>query len=142
MHSGDSTSRRRFLRTCFAGAAVLAAGSKTGLVEAAEQSSTLLKSRVAIARDRMLRGIDTLPWRVRAQSENAMLVTRFLEEHRAVEKVHYPGLPTHPGHRVAARQMKGGFGGMLSIRVSGGEAAAIATAANVVVLDSLMAAAA
>jgi cystathionine gamma-synthase len=42
----------------------------------------------------------------------------------------YPGLPDHPGHAVAARQMQGGFGGMLSIRVEGGEAAAIATAAQ------------
>src|ERR1700755_2709219 len=44
-----------------------------------------------------LRGIDTLPWRVRAQSENAMRVAQFLEAHRAVEKVHYPGLATHNG---------------------------------------------
>jgi cystathionine gamma-synthase len=43
----------------------------------------------------------------------------------------YPGLQAHPGHAVAARQMRGGFGGMLSVRVAGGEAAAIATAANV-----------
>ena len=43
----------------------------------------------------------------------------------------YPGLPGAPGHAVAARQMQGGFGGMLSIRVKGGEAAAVATAANV-----------
>ena len=43
----------------------------------------------------------------------------------------YPGLPGHPGHAVAARQMQGGFGGMLSIRVEGGEQAAIATAARV-----------
>jgi cystathionine gamma-synthase len=43
----------------------------------------------------------------------------------------YPGLAGHPGHAVAARQMSGGFGGMLSIRVAGGEAAAIAAAARV-----------
>jgi cystathionine gamma-synthase len=43
----------------------------------------------------------------------------------------YPGLPEHPGHAVAARQMQGGFGGMLSIRVAGGEQAAIAAAAKV-----------
>jgi hypothetical protein len=48
------------------------------------------------------RGIDTLPWRVRAQSENAMRVVQFLDQHRAVEKVHYPGLPSHPAHKVAA----------------------------------------
>jgi cystathionine gamma-synthase len=45
--------------------------------------------------------------------------------------VAYPGLPTHPGHAIAARQMSGGFGAMLSIRVRGGEQAAIATAAQV-----------
>ena len=65
-----------------------------------------------------LRGVDTLPWRVRAQSENAMRVAQFLEAHRAVEKVHYPGLPSHPGHKVAARQMSA-FGGMLSFQVRG-----------------------
>src|SRR5207237_8030253 len=48
-----------------------------------------------------------------------------------VASVLEPGLPTHPGHACAARQMRGGFGGMLSIRVQGGEAAAIATAARV-----------
>ena len=45
----------------------------------------------------------------------------------------YPGLPDHPGHAIAARQMRGGFGGMLSIRVAGGESAAIAAAARVTV---------
>ncbi len=75
-----------------------------------------------------LRGIDTLPWRVRAQSENAMRVAQFLEAHAAVEKVHYPGLPSHPGHKVAARQMSA-FGGMLSFEVRGGRAAALAVAA-------------
>lgn len=76
-----------------------------------------------------LRGIDTLPWRVRAQSENAMRVARFLDEHRAVEKVHYPGLPTHPGHKVAARQMSM-FGGMLSFQVKGSREAALGVAAQ------------
>jgi cystathionine gamma-synthase len=76
-----------------------------------------------------LRGIDTLPWRVRAQSENAMRVARFLEEHRAVETVHYPGLPAHPGHKVAARQMSM-FGGMLSFQVKGGRQAALGVAAQ------------
>jgi uncharacterized protein (DUF362 family) len=56
MDHGDNTSRRKFLRTCFAGAAVLAAHAKTGLLEAAEPSSALPKSRVVIARDAMLRG--------------------------------------------------------------------------------------
>ncbi len=76
-----------------------------------------------------LRGIDTLPWRVRAQSENAMRVACFLDQHRAVEKVHYPGLPAHPGHQVAARQMSM-FGGMLSFQVKGGREAALGVAAQ------------
>jgi cystathionine gamma-synthase len=66
-----------------------------------------------------LRGVDTLPWRVRAQSDNAMKVAEFLESNPAVETVHYPGLPSHTGHKIAARQMCG-FGGMLSFQVHGG----------------------
>jgi cystathionine gamma-synthase len=76
-----------------------------------------------------LRGIDTLPWRVRAQSENAMRVTQFLHAHRAVEKVHYPGLPSHPGYKVAARQMSA-FGGMLSFQVRGSRETALGVAAQ------------
>jgi cystathionine gamma-synthase len=79
-----------------------------------------------------LRGIETLPLRVRAQSDSAMQVAEFLQSHAAVEKVHYPGLPTQPGHAVAARQMNR-FGGMLSFLVRGGatEAIAVATALQV-----------
>jgi len=62
------------------------------------------------------RGIDTLPYRVRAHSENALRVAQFLAGHEAVEAVHYPGLASHPGHAIAARQMSG-FGGMLSFQV-------------------------
>ena len=76
-----------------------------------------------------LRGIDTLPYRVRAQAENALRVARFLERHGAVEKVHYPGLEEHPGHRIAARQMSA-FGGMLSFQVRGGRETAMAAAAR------------
>ena len=66
-----------------------------------------------------LRGIRTLPWRVRAQSANALVIARFLESHRSVEAVHYPGLASHAGHEIAARQMSA-FGGMLSVQVRGG----------------------
>ena len=76
-----------------------------------------------------LRGIDTLPWRVRAQSDNAMKVARFLAAHQSVEKVHYPGLPEHPSHKVAARQMSS-FGGMMSFQVRGAKEAAMAVAAK------------
>jgi len=54
-----------------------------------------------------------------------------LISHDAVAEVLYPGLPDFPGHEIAAKQMTDGFGGMLSIRLKNGEAAAIATAANV-----------
>jgi cystathionine gamma-synthase len=76
-----------------------------------------------------LRGIDTLPYRVRAHSENATAVANFLHAHSGVEKVHYPGLKDHPGHDVAARQMSA-FGGMLSFQVRGDRERAMQTAAR------------
>lgn len=79
----------------------------------------------------LLRGMRTLDLRVRAMSASAIAVaTHFAADPRVLD-VLYPGLNTHPGHAVAARQMQGGFGGMLSIRVRAGEEAAIRTAANV-----------
>ena len=78
-----------------------------------------------------LRGVSTLPLRVRAQSQNAMTVAQFLEQHRAVERVLYPGLTAHPGHEIARRQMGGGFGGMVSVQVRGGREEAMAAAARV-----------
>ena len=77
-----------------------------------------------------LRGIRTLPLRVRAHSAHALAVAEFLARHPRVEAVHYPGLAAHPGHAVAARQMSG-FGGMLSFEVRGGREAAMAVAARV-----------
>jgi cystathionine gamma-synthase len=77
-----------------------------------------------------LRGIQTFPYRVRAQSENAQRVAEFLSGQKAIEAVHYPGLPSHPGHKTAAAQMSG-FGGMLSIQVKGGQAEAFKLAAGV-----------
>jgi cystathionine gamma-synthase len=79
----------------------------------------------------LLRGLRTLHVRVRHQGASAMAMAVHFANHPAVEAVLYPGLAAHPGHAVAARQMQGGFGGMLSVRVKGGERAAIATAANV-----------
>jgi cystathionine gamma-synthase len=78
----------------------------------------------------LLRGMRTLDMRVRTQTESAALIATWLRGHPNVADVLYPGLPTHPGHGVAARQMTG-FGAMLSVRVKGGERAAIATAARV-----------
>ena len=79
----------------------------------------------------LLRGMRTLYLRVRAASASAQQVAEHFEGHPLVRAVLYPGLPSSPGHSVAARQMRGGFGGMLSLRVAAGEAAAIATAAHV-----------
>lgn len=78
----------------------------------------------------LLRSLRTLEMRVRTQSESAALLATWLCTHPNVAAVLYPGLPTHPGHDVAARQMSG-FGAMLSIRVKGREKAAIAAAARV-----------
>jgi len=76
-----------------------------------------------------LRGVDTLPYRVRAHSENAQRVAQYLKAHAAVETVHYPGLPDHPGHKTAARQMSA-FGGMLSFQVHGDRETALGVAAR------------
>lgn len=65
-----------------------------------------------------LRGIKTLSIRMRQHAENAMAVARFLAEHKRVEKVYYPGLPSHPDHELAKRQMSG-FGGMVSFQIKG-----------------------
>jgi cystathionine gamma-synthase len=79
----------------------------------------------------LMRGMRTLHVRVRHQSAAAMTIANHLAGHPEVVEVLYPGLEGRPGHALAARQMQGGFGGMLSIRVRGGEAAAIKTAAHV-----------
>ena len=79
----------------------------------------------------LLRGLRTLYLRVRAASQSAQRIAEHFARHDDVEAVLYPGLPEASGHAVAVRQMEGGFGGMLSIRVKGGEAAAVATAAKV-----------
>jgi cystathionine gamma-synthase len=70
------------------------------------------------------RGMHTLPWRMRAHSENAQRVAQFLETHPRVTRVHYPGLKSHPQHELARRQMSS-FGGMLSIELKGDRAAAM-----------------
>jgi cystathionine gamma-synthase len=79
----------------------------------------------------LIRGMRTLHLRVAQVCVSAMELARRLQKHPAVTEVLYPGLPMHPGHAIAARQMRDGFGGMLSIRVRDGEPAAIAAAANV-----------
>ena len=71
----------------------------------------------------------TLPWRMRAHSENALKVANFLMQHRKVEHVHYPGLRAHSGHEIAKRQMSM-YGGMLSFEVKGGRGPAMNVAAK------------
>ncbi len=65
------------------------------------------------------RGMRTLFLRVHKASESALAIARYFEGHQALKAVLYPGLPNHPGHQIAKRQMSGGFGGMLSLRVKG-----------------------
>jgi cystathionine gamma-synthase len=76
------------------------------------------------------RSMMTLPLRVRAQAASAAAVAAFLQGHPRVERVFYPGLASHPGHALAARQMAA-FGSMLSVAVRGDAAAALAVAARV-----------
>jgi cystathionine gamma-synthase len=72
----------------------------------------------------LMRGIRTLPYRLRAHCENAGRIAQFLASRPQIERVHYPGLPTHAGHEIAQRQMSM-FGGMLSFQVHGGRAEAL-----------------
>lgn len=79
----------------------------------------------------LLRGLRTLPLRVAESSKSALFLAQSLEEDPRITQVLYPGLKSHPNQDLAVRQMQGGFGGMLSVRVAGGEEAAVATAARV-----------
>ena len=115
-------------------------GDVTGGVVVSGADSPMFQEVRAIQRDGgavpspfdcwlILRGIRTLPYRMRAHSENASRVAAFLDEHPAVAEVFYPGLPGHPGHDTARRQMSL-YGGMLSFRVRGGMDAAFRVAAR------------
>jgi cystathionine gamma-synthase len=77
----------------------------------------------------LLRGMRTLALRVERACESAMSLAERLAAHRGIRAVLYPGLPDYPGHAIAARQMAGGFGGMLSIRINGDARAGHAVAA-------------
>ncbi len=74
----------------------------------------------------LLRGMRTLPLRARVASASAQRIAEHFCGHARVVEVLYPGLPGFPGHEVASRQMRGGFGSMLSLRVAGGAEAALA----------------
>jgi len=67
----------------------------------------------------VLRGIETLPVRMKQHEENAFAIANYLKGHPKVKKVYYPGFESHPGHEIARRQMKG-FGGMVSFEINGG----------------------
>ncbi|MEE8275671.1 MAG: PLP-dependent aspartate aminotransferase family protein [Alphaproteobacteria bacterium] len=73
----------------------------------------------------LLRGMRTLYLRVARACESALAIARHFEGHSKLRAVLYPGLESHPGHAVAARQMRGGFGGMMALRLAGGERAAL-----------------
>ena len=77
----------------------------------------------------ILRGMRTLPWRMRAHSENALKIAEFLARHPKVKRVHYPGLESHPRHKTALKQMSAS-GGMLSLEVKDGYDAAMQVAAK------------
>jgi cystathionine gamma-synthase len=79
----------------------------------------------------LLRSLPTLPLRVLRQSANALAVARFLASDRRVERVHYPGLEQHPGHALATRQMRGGYGAVVSLQVPGAAPEALAVASRV-----------
>lgn len=71
------------------------------------------------------RGMRTLFMRVRQASQTALIIAEHFADHPGLESVSYPGLESHPGHEIAKKQMQGGFGGMLSFCVAGGEKAAL-----------------
>ena len=83
----------------------------------------------------LVRGMRTLSVRFERASENALAIAKHFEGHPSLSQMQYAGLPSHPGHEIAARQMTGGYGGMLSMRFAGGEHAArhVATHTNVIV---------
>lgn len=112
-----------------------------GVLVTAEQNDFWLKIKnvraglggILSPRDaaQLLRGMRTLKLRVRESCQSAMAIARHFDQHAKVLSVLYPGLPQHPGHELACKQMTGGFGGMLSIRIKGGQSNAINVAAGV-----------
>ena len=78
----------------------------------------------------LLRGMRTLSLRVKAASASALELAKYLNTHKKVTKVNYPGLESHSGYDIASRQMHNGYGGMLSFQVKGGEAEAKAIASR------------
>jgi cystathionine gamma-synthase len=77
------------------------------------------------------RSLATLSLRLERQVKNALAIVNFLKTHPRVEKIYYPGLPDHPNHAIAKKQMNGNFGSMISIQIKGGEKEAIRLAGSV-----------
>jgi cystathionine gamma-synthase len=110
-------------------AGVLSLAVPGALADEVRQVRTLMGSVIAPFEAWLLvRGMRTLFLRYERASATALAIARRLAAHPAVERVRYPGLPSHPRHAVAAAQMTGGFGGMLSVELRGGFAAARAVA--------------
>lgn len=107
----------RVLAGAIAGRADLVSGPIFGFVRTAGPAISPFNAWVC------LKGLETLPIRMRAQSANALAIARWLEAHPAVERVHYPGLESHPQHALAMRQQSSG-GALLSFVVKGGREAA------------------
>ncbi len=106
-------------------AGVLSAARDDALWTELRQIRTLMGSVIgAFEAWLLIRGMRTLYVRYAQASSSALAIARHLASHPGVARVLYPGLPDHPGHTIAARQMTGGFGGMLSVLTHGGEAAA------------------
>jgi cystathionine beta-lyase/cystathionine gamma-synthase len=104
-------------------------GSKASITAIWEKAYILGATLDPFAAWLALRGLRTLPMRVQRHNETTMRIAAFLKAHAKVDKVHYPGLPSHPQHDLACQQMSG-FGGVLSFEVSGGAEAAEAVVAG------------
>ena len=113
-------------------AGVLAFARKDAYFERVARARTMLGAILGPFEGALLlRGVRTLHVRLRHQCHSASAIAHHFAGDARIAAVLYPGLPSHPGHAIAARQMRGGFSGMLSLRIKGGEASAIATAARV-----------
>ncbi len=112
-----------------AGALVFGGGSEALAQQVHATRSAVGLQGAPLAAWLALRGLHSLPARMDWHQRNAMAVAQALSAHPRVSRVLYPGLPQHPGHALAARQMRG-FGGMVSFELAGGRAAALACAAR------------
>ena len=94
---------------------------KTRLVGLKDMTGSVLPANEAFL---VMRGMKTLEIRMKQHCASAMQIARYLESHPKIERVYYPGLESHEGHAIAAKQMHNGFGGMISFIVKGDKSAA------------------